>query len=313
MKILVTGGAGFIGSNLVELLLSQSHEVVIADDLSSGKRSNIDAMLDRAVFYLQDIREPEVDRIFEAEKPEVVVHLAAQTSVPVSVEDPLLDEEINVRGIVNLLVSCVKHNVKKFIFISTGGAIYGDADVIPTSESYVPDFISPYALTKYTSENYLRVFNKMHGLEYSVLRLSNVYGPKQVPKGECGVVPIFFEQCIADAGAILYTYSDMPRGTSRDYVYVKDVCRAVSLCLEGGSGELFNIGTGAETYTRDAFEQIKALTGSSSELTVEGERAGDVRRSLLDCGKAGRILGWAPEVDFATGLEYTYEWIKSRG
>jgi len=312
MKILVTGGAGFIGSNLVNLLLSKSHDVVIVDDLSTGKHSNISGVLNQAKFYLQDIRSRDINRVFELEKPEIVVHLAAQASVIASVDNPLLDLDINLKGIVNLLNNCIEHKANKFVFISTGGAIYGDANQIPTNETYIPDVISPYALTKHTSENYLKVFKKMHGLEYSALRLANVYGPRQVPKGECGVIPIYFEKCLLNESAILFTHSDMPKGTSRDYVYVDDVCDAIDRCLSNGNGEIFNIGTGVETYTKDVFDKIKALTNSNSEIFLKDARPGDVRRGILDCCKAKNILKWEHKIDFDIGLKRTYDWIKTK-
>ena len=311
MKVLVTGGAGFIGSNLVELLLSKSHEVTIIDDLSTGKYNNIINVLNKAKFYLQDIRSLNIRTIFELEKPDVVIHLAAQVSVITSVEDPLLDEEINLKGIVNLLVNCVKNKVKKFIFISTGGAIYVDASQIPTNELYIPDVISPYALTKHTSEAYLKVFKKIHGLEYSILRLANVYGPRQVPKGECGVIPIYFEKCLYNEDAVLFVYADMPKGTTRDYVYVDDVCDAINRCILDGSGEIFNVGTGIETYTKDVFEKIKKLTNSNNEILLKDAHPGDVRRGILDCNNAKNLLDWEPKINFDIGLKLTYEWIKN--
>jgi UDP-glucose 4-epimerase len=311
MKILVTGGAGFIGSNLVNLLLSKGHDVTVVDDLSTGKYNNIINVLRSIKFYLLDIRSKDVDKVFEIEKPDVVVHLAAQASVIASVEDPLLDLDVNLRGIVNLLNNCIKHKVNKFVFISTGGAIYGDANQIPTNETYIPDVISPYALTKHTSENYLKVFKKMYGLEYSVLRLANVYGPRQVPKGECGVIPIYFEKCLSNEDAVLFAYSNMPKGTARDYVYVDDVCEAIERCLINGNGEIFNIGTGVETYTKDVFDKIKALTSSSSEIILKDARPGDVRRGILDCRKAKDVLKWEPKIDFNVGLNHTCDWINT--
>lgn len=307
MKFLVTGGAGFIGSNMVTTLERQNHEVVIIDNLSTGKFENLNTIAPTTKFYLQDIRNVEIEQIFKIEKPDIVIHFAAQASVIASVEDPLLDEDINLKGLLNLANSSVKNNIKKFIFISTGGAIYGDAKIVPTSESYIPDMISPYALTKLTSENYLKIYYKLHNLKYSVLRLANVYGPRQVPKGECGVIPIYFEKCLKNEDALLYAYDDMPSGTSRDYVYVDDVCCAINLCIENGDNDIFNIGTSKEIYTRDVFEQIKNLTNADCKLVTAKARIGDVRRGILNISKAKEILGWEPKVDFEQGLRRTYK------
>ena len=309
MKILVTGGAGFIGSTMVNLLESREHSVAVIDNLSTGKLENLAGKLPQTAFYLQDVRNPEIEKIFDIERPELVVHFAAQASVIDSVLDPAYDADVNLMGLLNLLRCSMQYGVRKFVFISTGGAIYGDADVIPTPETYVPEVLSPYALTKHTSESYLKIYNKLHGLSYSVLRLANVYGPRRVPKGECGVIPIYFERCLANEDAKLFTYADMPDGTYRDYVYVDDVCDAVLRCLDGGDGEIFNVGTGVETSTRSVFDMIKRLTGSRSELVVEGERAGDVRRGILDAGKLRRF-GWSPKVDIEEGLRRTYLWLR---
>lgn len=312
MKILVTGGAGFIGSNMVNVLERRGHEVVIIDNLSTGKIENLKTILPATKFYLQDIRNPEIKTLFEVERPELVVHFAAQASVIDSVRDPMLDADINIKGILNLILSGHRTGLKKFIFISTGGAIYGDADRVPTPETYLPDAVSPYALTKKTSENYLSVFHKLHSLNYTVLRLANVYGPRQIPKGECGVIPIFFEKCLKNEDADLLTYPDMPDGTYRDYVYVGNVCAAVLKCFDRGDNDIFNIGTGVPLSMRQIFEQIKTIVGSANRLIPKGPRLGDVRSSALDCRKAKQILDWQPTVDFSEGLRLTYQYLKDR-
>ncbi|HNX13424.1 MAG TPA: GDP-mannose 4,6-dehydratase [Oscillospiraceae bacterium] len=309
MKILVTGGAGFIGSNMVNVLEQNGHEVVVIDNLSTGKIENLKTILPFTKFYLQDIRNPEIKKLFELERPEIVVHFAAQASVIDSVKDPMLDEDINLKGILNLILSGLQTGLKKFIFISTGGAIYGDADQVPTAETYLPDAVSPYALTKKTSENYLAVFHKLYSFNYTVLRLANVYGPRQIPKGECGVVPIFFDKCLKNEDAALLTYPDMPDGTYRDYVYVGDVCAAVLKCLDQGDNDIFNIGTGVQLSMREIFEEIKAITGSTNKLITKGPRLGDVRKSALDCRKAKQILDWQPKVSFSEGLSLTYQYL----
>lgn len=309
MKILVTGGAGFIGSNVVDRYLEEGHEVVVVDNLSSGKVENLNP---DAKFYLLDIRSAELAKVFELERPDVVNHHAAQKSVPKSVQDPRLDADINVMGLLNLLELCVKYKTRKFIFISSGGALVGDAKKIPTDETHEPKLISPYAITKYVSEKYLYFYAITYGLKYTVLRYANVYGPRQIPEGECGVVPIFMEQLLNGRPATLFAYSDMPRGCSRDYVYVEDVARANSLALVRGDNEIINIGSSREVYTEDVYNLLQEIMGTDYPIIRAGERVGDVRRSVLDITKARQVLGWEPEVALREGLRKTYEWAKQQ-
>ncbi|MCX8111242.1 MAG: NAD-dependent epimerase/dehydratase family protein, partial [Syntrophorhabdaceae bacterium] len=188
MKVLVTGGCGFIGSNVVDAYIEKGYDVAIIDNLSTGRRENKNK---KARLYVEDICKEDIEAVFEKEIPDIVNHHAAQISVPLSVQDPLFDAEVNIKGIIRLLQLCVKYKVKKFIFSSTGGAIYGDADEVPTGEDYVPEPASPYAISKLSSEKYIRFFYGQYGLKYTVLRYSNVYGPRQIPHGEAGVVAIF--------------------------------------------------------------------------------------------------------------------------
>lgn len=305
MKILITGGAGFIGSNVVDTYIKEGHEVVVIDNLSSGKLENLNP---KAKFYLMDIRSKELEKVFELERPEVVSHYAAQISVPASVENPTLDAEINVMGLLNVLNACVKYKVRKVIFISSGGALAGDADRIPTDESYLPVMISPYAINKYIGEKYLYFYAVTHGLKYTVLRYANIYGPRQIPKGECGVVPIFMLNLMKDIPSKLFAYSDMPRGTTRDYVYVGDVCRANILALTKGDNSVINIGTGKEMYIEDIYHTIEKVLGKNIPLIRESERIGDVKRSALDNTRAKELLGWEPLVSFEEGIKKTYEY-----
>ena len=241
MKILVTGGAGFIGSTVVDAYIAAGHDVVVVDNLDSGRMENVNP---QAKFYLMDVRSPDLKKVFELEKIDVINHHAAQKSVPHSVEDPILDAQINILGILNLLELAVEYGVKRVIFSSTGGALLGDAEVIPTPEESPVQTISPYAITKYTSEKSLEFYRLTHGLTYVVLRYANVYGPRQIAEGECGVTPIFLDNLLNDRPSKLYAYPDMPDGCTRDYVYVGDVARANVLALEKGDNLIFNIGTG---------------------------------------------------------------------
>lgn len=313
MKILVTGGAGFIGSNVVDTYIKAGHDVVVVDDLSSGKRENMNP---GARFYLMDIRSRELSKLFAFERPDIINHHAAQISVPASVKDPVFDADVNVLGLLNLLEAARINGTKKVVLISSGGAIYGAADEYPTTESYPPIPLSPYAITKWVSERYLAFYNHQYGLDYTVLRYANVYGPRQIPHGEAGVVAIFMDRLLAGNPCTLYHFDDEPRGMTRDYCFVGDVARASLLALNAGSGEAFNIGTGTATHTQDLYNAVfrsveKRLPDLSSSLKEPGRetaRAGDLARSCLNVDKAGDVLGWRPEVDLEEGLEKTLEW-----
>jgi UDP-glucose 4-epimerase len=313
MKILVTGGAGFIGSNVVDAYIEAGHSVAVVDNLSSGKAANLNPL---AEFYLTDVRSEEIKKVFEIERPEVVNHHAAQISVPASVEDPRRDAEVNVIGFINVLEAAVRSQTRKVVFISSGGAVYGEAAEYPTSEAYIPRPLSPYAITKYVSENYLDFYRHCHGLDYTVLRYANVYGPRQVPHGEAGVVAIFMDRLLKGSRCTLYHFEDDPRGMTRDYCHVRDVARANLLALSAGSGGAYNIGTSVATHTEDLFRAIyrgvkEAVPGLSDSLASPlraGARPGDLRRSCLDIARAGRTLGWAPEITLEQGIRLTLEW-----
>lgn len=317
MKILVTGGAGFIGSHVVDGYINKGHSVTIVDNLSSGKWENINK---KAKFYLLDIRNrAELEKIFEKEQFHMVNHHAAQISVPYSVKNPQEDAEINVCGFLNILELSVKYNIKKVIFISSGGAIYGEAQEYPTSESYEPSPLSPYAITKYVSEKYLYYYKYQFGLDYTILRYANVYGPRQIPHGEAGVVSIFMNNLINGKICTIYAYEDEPDGMKRDYVYVKDVVKANLLALEKGSMETFNIGTGIPTSTKELFDfiflslnSIKKIPTKLKKVKIEPERPGDIRRSCLNIEKSNKILNWKPEYTLEKGIKETALWhIKS--
>lgn len=314
MKILVTGGAGFIGSNVVDGYAKAGHEVLVVDNLSTGKRSNVNP---EARFYHLDIRSREMDELIRREKPDVLNHHAAQISVPDSVSDPLLDADINIKGLLNLLESAVKQTVKKVIFISSGGAIYGEASEYPTTEDYQPGPLSPYAVSKFSSEHYLTYYRHRYGLDYTTLRYANIYGPRQIPHGEAGVIAIFMDNLLKGKRSTLYHYPDDEEGMARDYCYVGDVVKANLSALENGGGDFFNIGTGRGTKTLALYEVIfeafkEAVGGVSmaleSPVRQMAPRPGDLSKSCLVVEKARRSLGWVPETSLKEGIRKTLKW-----
>lgn len=309
MKILVTGGAGFIGSHVVDAYLEAGYKVIVLDDLSTGSPDNINP---EAKFYLMDVASSEVKKLLELERPDVVNHHAAQISVPLSVKDPNLDAKINVVGTVNLLKASVEAGVKKFIFISTGGAIYGETDRIPSDEETPPNPASPYALSKLCGEHYVKLFYLLHKLNYVILRYGNVYGPRQIPHGEAGVVSIFIEKLLAGEKIFVYAYPDEPEGMIRDYVYVKDVARANLLALEKGDREIFNIGTGIGTRTLELLQKVFQAAGKKAPYEIGPPRPGDLRKSILNTEKARHLLGWQPQYSLEEGIKETYDYFYSR-
>ncbi|MDD2596612.1 MAG: NAD-dependent epimerase/dehydratase family protein [Candidatus Cloacimonetes bacterium] len=307
MKILITGAAGFIASHVADAFVEAGHDVVIVDNFRTGYPKNLNP---KARFYELDICDPRLEYIFAKEKPDVVDHHAAQISVPLSVEDPLTDAEINVKGLINILENCVKHQVKKVIYISSGGAMYGEATEYPTSETYNPKPLSVYAINKMVGENYLYFYQKTYGLDYTVLRYANVFGPRQVSHGEAGVVSIFVEKLLAEETPTLNVYPEEPDGMIRDYVYVKDVVAANLAALNKGSGEAFNIGTCIETSTRALFNEICRQMRLQIEPKKGAARKGDLRRSLLKIDKAKEELGWEPRYTLAEGISEVIYYFK---
>jgi UDP-glucose 4-epimerase len=308
MKILVTGGAGFIGSHVADAYRSAGHEVVVVDNLLTGSMKNLP---EGARFYLMDIQAAELEKLFASERPEVVNHQAAQISVTVSSRNPQLDARINALGMLNVLENAARSGVRKIIFASSGGAIYGEADTLPTPESHPPRPLSPYGIHKLLGEHYLRYYRHQHGLEYTALRYANVYGPRQSPEGEAGVVAIFIRQLLDGKAPTIHAYPDEPDGMSRDYVYVADVAQANLLALERGAGEILNIGTGTATSTGALYRQIAGLLGRDTEPRRGGPRPGDLRRSCLDPARARQLLGWTPRTALSAGLAATVESLQS--
>jgi UDP-glucose 4-epimerase len=313
MRILVTGGAGFIGSNVVDAYIREGHDVVVVDDLSSGKRSNVNP---RAKFYHVDIRSEELRAVIEQVQPDCINHHAAQISVPASVSDPMLDADINIRGLLNLLEGAVKRGTKKVIFISSGGAVYGEADEYPTSEKYLPKPLSPYAVAKYSSEHYLAYYRHQYGLEYTVLRYANIYGPRQIRHGEAGVVAIFMDNLLKGKPSTLYHFPEDSGGMVRDYCFVGDVAKANKLALTRGNLDCFNIGTGRETRTLELYGTIFQAFQQQGEISAESlavpvrklARPGDLTKSCLVNEKAKEILGWEPDTSLEEGIRKTWDW-----
>jgi UDP-glucose 4-epimerase len=297
VRAIVTGGAGFIGSNLVDALLARGDEVHALDNLSKGSRENVPAA---AQLHVADIREP--DEVFDAVRPEVVVHLAAQADVRVSVENPALDADVNVLGTVRILEAARRHGAK-IVFASSGGAAYGECDG-PAAESAPLRPLAPYGTSKLCGEEYLATWNRLYEASHVALRLGNVYGPRQMPHGEAGVVAIFMG-LLRDGGTPTI-FGDGSQ--TRDYVYVGDVANAMLLALERDGG-VFNVGTGVETSVVGLFDAIRTASGIDREAAFAPARLGELQRSVLDPTLAGRELGWRPERSLADGLAATWDWI----
>lgn len=305
MKILVTGGAGFIGSHLVDELIRKKHRVVVVDDLSVGLKSNVNPQARLIKLAIQDKK---LKSVFSANKFDIVYHLAAQKNVRISVEDPVFDAEINILGSINLLEQCREYHIKKFIFSSTGGAIYGDTSSIPTLETHSEDPISPYGVAKLAIDKYLHYYHTVCGLRYVSLRLANIYGPRQDPKGEAGVVAIFFNRILKD----LQPFINGNGRQTRDYVYVGDVVHASIVALRTSVKGIYNIGTGHETSVNELFDYIKQISNSQFRQKHAPAIPGEQQRSCLSTDKFRRQTGWSPSMNLPNGLALTYQWFKEK-
>ena len=306
MKVLLTGGAGFVGSHVADQLLARGHEVAVVDDLSSGKKENIP---DGTMFYEQDIRDGCAE-IFEEFEPDALCHQAAQMDVRRSVKAPDFDADVNVLGTIRLLQRCVDQGVRRVVFASTGGAVYGEQREFPAPEDHPQYPISPYGVSKLAGERYLHFYNTQYGLPYAALRYANVYGPRQDPHGEAGVVAIFCGNLAAGRGSTINGSGEQ----TRDYVYVEDVAHANVLALEGDAPSgAYNVGTGIETSVNELYEVLRETSGRDLLPAHVAAKPGEQLRSSVDPTTAARVLGWRPVTDLVTGLERTLRFFKTIG
>ena len=304
MKYIVTGGAGFIASHIVDKLIEQKNEVAVIDNLSTGKKENLNP---KAVFYKIDIQDSKISEIFKKEKPDIVFHYAAQIDVRKSVENPIESAKTNILGSLNILENCRNFGVKKIIFASSGGAIYGETKIIPTPEGCPAQPISPYGIEKLVVENYLHFYKKEYGLDYLILRFANVYGPRQNSKGEGGVVAIFCAKLLDGSHPVVNGDGKQ----TRDFIFVDDIIKANILGLNKNESGVFNIGTGVETDINTVFEKLKEMFGSKVQETHGPGKAGEQKRSCLNCAKAEEELGWTAKYNLENGLKDTLLWFKS--
>lgn len=302
----VTGGAGFIGSHLVDALVESGNTVIVIDDLSHGKRENLNP---EAVFIEASILDVDFDAIFAQYKPEVVFHLAAQIDVRISVEDPVRDANLNIVATIRLADAARRNGVRRVVHTSSGGAIYGREAELPVVESTIPNPDSFYAVSKYAGEIYLNTFAKLYGLECAFIAPANVYGPRQDPHGEAGVVAIFSQNLLSGTPTRVFGEGN----NTRDYVYVKDVVAAfLAASGQAGNGERFNIGTGVETTDRELHSLVAKAAGADDNPEVAPARLGDVPRSVLNNSKAREILGWQPQVSLEEGIANTVAFFRQK-
>ncbi len=307
MRILVTGGAGFIGSHTVDALVSAgAGEVVVVDNLSAGKRRQVNP---KARFYQIDLRDAAaLSEMVASERPEVIYHFAAQMDVRRSVADPAYDAQVNVVGFLNLIEAARQHGLKRVVFSSTGGAIYGEQDAFPASEEHPCRPVSPYGIAKLTTENYLFFYRAQYGIDYLALRYANVYGPRQDPYGEAGVVAIFCGRILENQPCTIYGDGDQ----TRDYVFVGDVVRANVAALSAkASGIAINVGTGVETDVNAVYSTLAAIADFPTAAEHGAPRPGEQRRSVISPALAARELSWRPEKTLAQGLAETFQYFKS--
>jgi len=305
MRILVTGGAGFIGSHVVDAYVAAGHDVIVVDDLSTGKQKNRNP---RARFIQADIQDPAVRRLIVKEQIEVLNHHAAQMDVRRSVADPLFDARINLLGLLNILEGAREAGVKKVIFASSGGTVYGEQEAFPASEEHPTRPISPYGVSKRAGEHYLYFYSVEYGIPYIALRYANVYGPRQDPHGEAGVVAIFTLRLLSGAQPLINGDGKQ----TRDYVFVRDVVQANLAALQVAYTGPLNIGTGVEIDVNQLFAQLRALTNPSVPEVHGPAKPGEQRRSVLSWQRAAEVLGWRPETSLEDGLRQTVEYFRTR-
>lgn len=304
MKVLVTGGAGFIGSHIVDRLIQEGHDVVVVDNLSTGKKKNLNRA---ARFYKMDILSPKIEKIFKKEKPDLISHHAAQMDVRRSVADPIFDAQVNILGFLNVLGNAVRHGAKKVIFASSGGAVYGEQQVFPAPETHPLHPVSPYGISKLSGEHYLYYYQRVAGLSYVALRYANVYGPRQDPFGEAGVVAIFSQKTLLSDQPIINGNGKQ----TRDYVFVEDVVEAHMAVLEDGVQGIFNVGTGKETSVNQLFRHLVEITGAKVKEVYGPEKRGEQIRSVLDYARLKKATDWEPKVQLQDGLKVTVEFFRT--
>ena len=311
MRILITGGAGFIGSHIASAYVRDGHEVAVLDNFRTGSKRNLPAA---ATLFAGDIgHAPDVEAAFRQFQPEVVSHYAAQLDVRHSLEDPAHDAATNILGGLNVLLQAARVGARRFIFASSGGAIYGDTERLPADESTPVRPLSPYGLTKWTFESYLHIWRQVHGITPVILRYANVYGPRQSAVGEAGVIAIFSRRLLRGEPCTIYGDGH----STRDYVFVGDVVEANRLALTRGDGGTFNVGTGHQTTIREVFDTVRGAVDGLLGTDTEGPRtpeyaplrAGEVYRSALDHRLASEVLGWTPQTSFREGVGQTVEWL----
>ena len=303
MKVLVTGGAGFIGSNVCDALAAAGHEPVALDNLATGKRANLAPVIR---LIEADIRDPKLEAIFEREKPDAVSHHAAQIDVRKSVADPVFDADINLLGMLRVLEASVKSGVRRFLFASSGGACYGEQETFPAPETHPSRPVSPYGVSKAAGELYLGYYRAEKALSFGALRYANVYGPRQDPHGEAGVVAIFAERLLRRQTCTIFGDGE----NTRDFVYVGDVARANVLALTAPYSGPVNIGTGRETSVKELYRKLAGLAGSGLEPVHAAAKPGEQRRSVIDPALAVTALGWKPGVSLEDGLARTLDWFR---
>lgn len=300
MKVIVTGGAGFIGSHIVDSLIEQGHKVVVIDNLSTGYIYNVHP---QARFYLKSITDQQIFDIFTYEKPDYVFHQAAQIDVQVSLKQPYFDAKVNILGTINILEACIKSGVKKIIYASSAAA-YGEPEYLGINEQHRIDPISYYGISKHTPEHYLRIYQRQYRLMFTALRYANVYGIRQDPKGEGGVISIFIDRVLGSQNPIIFGDGNQ----TRDFVYVKDIVSANLAAIHNADGQILNIGTGIQTSINVLLETIKTITGLRIQANYAPERPGDIRHCYFNNAKAKELLAWVPRHSLEAGLRETIEY-----
>ncbi len=308
---LVTGGAGFIGSHLCDRLLAEGHRVIAVDDLSTGRIANLSEARGYGkdfTFFNMDLRGDGLLSLFERHRPEVVMHLGAQSSVAVSMENPALDGSVNAMGSLNVLECARRAGVRKVVFAASGGTLYGDPRRLPVKETAQGGArpVSPYGISKKVVIDYLAFYERYHGIEWTALALANVYGPRQDPHGEAGVIAIFSAMMLSGRAPAIFGDGNQ----TRDYVFVDDVVHAFALAADRGSGRVVNVGTAVETSVNGLYRMLAELTGFTGEPAHGPPRAGDLRRSVLDIAAAAEVLGWRPWTHLEDGLGETVAFIR---